>query len=1408
MSRRQIAGFVELAPPQLLDDKWREFTFDLAEGQNILQDLVTPETGSGYVYRDAKQVGSATHNRFIYWRTFSDIIELVEISTEVVLEDNQVRIKFINSPVISDVKLIEMPDLIVIMLATISSVHRLYLPHPKLTNRSILSDLTSDVLFNPSNYHIMGGHNSLVAQQPISATSWFDKPWLKCALSFPDSSLLIVSFGHQTHHITTSEIKQSGIIGRLWSKMPNLWAKSPNECDNAIFALVSLHVHELNDVLLFTLCRDCRVRVFSTTTRECVCSYNMIPQSSFHQSFAAHNSPAIEMPSIKIFESQVVVYMAGEFVFLNYEFQEGQHELRESIKIPAPGWEKLIDFVLNRERIWALGYSESDSTLYYMDLDKFIPESQGDISMMVENTWDHVNAVDEVCRSIVADIFWSNRFSTATVQKALFGISGPTLPKKNTMEELEELAATRIVDDNQDDAWTRFYDYCLQNHQTANKNLGLLASDDGSMMLIIKRSNPSFICPHLASSEDAGPYRGLEMPPNLREFMKPLNTLSTDLMDDQLSNLFERRLFENPSQIMVSIDNIVQSLLEKLGNTTKQRLALFINSEANLVEAGLDFICDTLDLTRDSQEFNNKILADSSTLMRSEHRPLASNTGIILTYELFKQLARARMTLARDLILYLTIIQKYAESDRADSEIVDMCERLGVSGKMRCLLDCLRSYAILVWVAETPIKNTTAHSSADLINQIARQFEFFKTHREVPNRANLDSSVDRIIHRHLLMNFLAAGGINFTWSISKISHDQQTLSNSHYMTETTLNLCKLLWPASDHLCIAEFMYTQHLDEHLAKYLEMMQDWLNSCSIDRHFLRALNCMLQNRAQQGVEIFNRLWMKVSSHNFIGRFLELDQEHSTQVEGMNSNPDLIFRYYDKLIQLCHSCNNRQCSVILINHCLSLIDEKTDYEQHNRISSLRAKLFQYYLELEDSDEAYHTMVMTKDVALRTNCLRKFIVSHCEKKQWMKLLSYPYIDIKNDFIEILNQKAENLDLSHLNDGDFYKTTYYDILFSSYVSDENYKSAAYIMYNYAQRLAQEVPGVRSIRKQSDCLLIALNSLRCVDDKDRFLSLQSVVPREKSKTSILKRTHDSELDSSVKPQSGYISSAPADIKIDCTDIKRKYELTRARLRLLEKDQTANAIALSPLKPEETIAQLVGSSMFSAALDLALLFGSSMEPILDGLTAKYIMVLSLTSMDLSIHQDIEKSLLDIFTNSYSNIDTYNYVANSSSPLLERLWRLIDYYLVTYDGIGHKYKNTKFADSFGGSTVLMRVVANKLLLAGCDVPASLRRLYLHRNTSELLKLFIKYNKLMDAAELAIEMFERLREPSNQLITSSQYADCKASPMYLPTHLILALINYLREDATNIHYMETAKVLQDKLEYFRLKTCQDCLR
>lgn len=1394
-----INGYVELASPQMLDDKWKELDFDIASGHNILQDLVVPEAGGGYVYHDSHVVGSPTQNRFIYWRTAGDVLELVEISTEEVLEGSQLRIRFSNSPVINNISVIELSDSIVVMVATTASVHRWTLPHPKTIDRSVLHELTSEVLFNPSNYYLLNNQTSPNTQQPICATSWSDRSMLKCALSFPDSSLLIVQFSQSTHHVTTCDIRQIGIIGRLWSRMPNLLARHPNDCDNAIFASAPYHLVETNDVLLFTLCRDCRIRIFSVNSRECVATHNMIPQSSFSASFASHTNLTTEPPMMKVLGSRIVIYLTEnrpEFVLLDYTFEDGTHTLRERSTIQAPSWEKLIDFSITEGKLWALAHlRETETILCFTDLRDVIEGGEAE-AYMLDEIWEFVNLEFDLdlpaVKSYVSEIFWRNRFSIATIQKALIGFTGPSIPKQNTMEALEELAHTRIVDDNQEEAWAKFYNYCLQNHQAANKNICLVACVKENVISVVKRSNPSFVCPWLEGRElvsQNGPYRGIEFPSGPLEIFEALDFISTDFIDDERSTTFEDNLFESPAHLMETIDDIVKSSLKSKELSLKELYSKLSVNRAR-IRSSIDYICTQLDLTDQAREFGLKVLQESSSRMRSEHHPLKSNSGIIATFELFKRLVRARMILARDLLIYIhvmTMVAQSEESSTQDKFYTELFQDLHLTSKVRTLQDSLRSYALLVWATETPVKKTVVQDHSELINFVADKFKFFKDAGKAQ-----DSALDSVLSQNLFMNFLVNGGVKFSSTADDISGRPQTLSNSFYVTETALNLCRLMWPKTNHLCFAEFLFTHQLDEHLDKYLNITEEWLDGCEYDRHFMRACNSLLQNRATLAVDLFDRLWTNMTHTNLLGRFINLDEEKpdSASDDKVSITPNLIYRYYDKLIQLFQIYNSHPSLVILINQCMSLLDAN-DNDQKHWINCFRAKLFQYYLELEEPDEAYHTMVLTSDPSLRINCLRKFIVSHCEKEQWTNLLSYPFIDIKNDFIDILNQKAESSDLSKLNGSDFYKTSYYDLLFSSYISDDEFQKGASIMYSFAQRLAHEVPGMISIRKQVDCLLIALNALRCCDEEEAFIDFGSS-PKDEGRCSVLKRAYDceSEISSRFEVDEEDSTTRGSTSRVFCRDIKMNYELSRARLKLLEKDQTANAIALSPLKPEETISQLIASSMFPAAIDLALLFRTSMDAILEGLTAKYIFITRLSTVDIAVHQDLERGLSEIFTDSYSNIDTYNYIASSTSSFAEKLWRLIEYYLNTYDGISHRYNSTTFSGTFSGTTVLMRIVATKLLSAGFNIPASLKRMYMSRNTAELLKLLIKFDKLIDAADLATEMINKTMEPT---FTS------EPPPVYLPTHLILLLITYLNEDATNTSHVKVANDLTERLNRFR---------
>lgn len=1389
-----IGRYTELAPAQMLDDTWSELGFDLAPGHELLRDFVIPEWAGGFVYSDCDVVGSATHNRFIHWRVATDFVELVEISTEVQLEGNQVRITFSNSPIVNDINVIEYFDSVVIVIVTSTSVHRLHLSHPKTTNKSIFSDFTTEILYNSANYYILNINGSRPSQQPICATAWQDNSTIKAAVSFPDSSILIVLFSKSSNNICTQEIKQIGIMGRLWLKMPNLITGNQNDCDNAVFNCYPSYQSHINDVLLFTLCRDFKIRVFSTNTRECLCTHNTISQTSFSQSFANHTNLMTDVPTIRIYKSHVILYLTefkSEFVILEYNHEENTFK-EKAIVQGIDNWEKLLSFSVTKSKIWALvNVRATEYSLYYTDISGLL----GDNSETDNFVWHRVQLVDDYdmpdVKNFVAEIFWRNRFSAATIQKALAGIAGPNIPKVHDMEMLERIAFTKIVDDNQEEAWTRFYNYCIQNHQVSNKILGLFTNQNEDVAAIVKRSSSSIICPWFNTDDSYqsqrdvnGPYHGIDFSSALRAILGPLHSIHNDILTENWKSTFERKLSENPSNVLSIIEDLTNNIMKSKSITANE-----LNINHKQIPGAISYLCQQLDITSDAHKYSTKIMNELNSKMRSDFNPLASNSGISIIFESFRQIVRARMLLCRDLLIYIYFIGHFIDPTKhkaAEKHIERLHLDLFTSGKVARIANALRSYAILVWITETPIKGQTTECNSKFIEFVAKHFKFFTTPSS-PSIRFRDTPQESSLRRNLFTNFLANGGINFVSPISEISDLGKSLSNSQYALNTSLNLCRLLWPMSNHICFMEYLFTHNLDDYLSKYDELIADWVDHD--DRLFVKACNCILQNRAVMSVDMFGKLWPTVTRTNLAGSFIGLQFVQGSADKLDLSDPKIIDRYYDKLIQMFQIINNVPCLVKLINQCMSLLDDSENPDQSESVNCYRAKLFQYYLELDEIEEAYHCMVTTTDSNLRTNCLRKFIVCLCDKEQWLNLISYPFIDIKDEFIEILVQKADSSDLSMLTDTRFYKTSYYDLLFSFHISYDEYEKAAHIMYHYAQRLALEVPGIVSIRKQVDCLLVALNTLRCEPEGEAYIEYGS---KAEGRTSVTKRHYDGESEK-VDDEGTCVQY------IGCKDIKLKYELTRARLKLLDKDQTANAIALSPLQPDETISQLVSCSMIPEAMELAILFKTSMDSTLEGLASKYVFISRLSSIDITMHQDLDKDLSDIFTSTYGTIDTYNFVANSTASFVDKLWRLIDYYLNQYDGIGHRYENDDLAKSFKNTTLLIKVVAVKLLLSGHDIPASMVRMYRARNSAELLKLLMKYDKLQDAANFATEMINLVLKPDNALPILSSSSSDEPPPIYLPTHLIMLLIAFLEEDATNTTNLKTARSLSDKLDKYR---------
>lgn len=141
---------------------------------STLQDIKVAEKAGGYCFKNVSL--NHNRNRYVYWRSYQDILELSEISLDFNLYQNNLRYKFTDSPVLA-VTLTEQGKHLVLLVSTVCSLHRICFPHPDTLadgsstsggSNSIAKTGTS-VDFNDSqSFSIFRDANAAAARDPSS----------------------------------------------------------------------------------------------------------------------------------------------------------------------------------------------------------------------------------------------------------------------------------------------------------------------------------------------------------------------------------------------------------------------------------------------------------------------------------------------------------------------------------------------------------------------------------------------------------------------------------------------------------------------------------------------------------------------------------------------------------------------------------------------------------------------------------------------------------------------------------------------------------------------------------------------------------------------------------------------------------------------------------------------------------------------------------------------------------------------------------------------------------------------------------------------------------------------------------------------------------------------------------------
>ncbi|CDQ60640.1 unnamed protein product [Oncorhynchus mykiss] len=348
---------------------------------------------------------------------------------------------------------------------------------------------------------------------------------------------------------------------------------------------------------------------------------------------------------------------------------------------------------------------------------------------------------------------------------------------------------------------------------------------------------------------------------------------------------------------------------------------------------------------------------------------------------------------------------------------------------------------------------------------------------------------------------------------------------------------------------------------------------------------------------------------------------------------------------------------------------------------------------------------------------------------------------------DIIESRARAVDLMSHN--------YYELLYAFHINRHNYRKAGTVMFEYGMRLGREVRTQLGLQKQVNCYLASLNCLRLIRPDYAWIVQPSSGAVYERPGASPKRNYDGEF--ATGPVSGQI-----DI-LELKDLQKEYTLARSRLNLAQHHPPSAAIAGSA-SAVEMVSLLVQTGLFDCALSLCQTFKLSLTPIFEGLAFKCI----------KLQGDLE------LAGCQSAVYHHH---NQESSATDEAWRLLASYLEK-----HPTQNAQHH----------RCVINKLLSHGVPLPDWMVNTYKGVDAAALLRLYLNYDLLEEAAELVLEYVDALLGKGHQYFGIERPLSATASLVWLPYTSIDQLLQALNETQTNASIYNK---LQDKLnDYHKL--------
>ncbi|XP_041851953.1 nuclear pore complex protein Nup160 [Melanotaenia boesemani] len=1354
--------------------RFRDVTVNL--GVSPLPGGVKFADGAGaFHYEESGKLLSVTSNRFIHWSTSGDTVQLVEESLDTNLLNNNVRIRFPHCSILpGGVQIQETLNHVVVLICTNQSVHRVTLQHPTRMYRSeLVTELHMQSIFTdvgklslqdpPHSALIPGGHTG----NPSTSAAWLSfQGEAHFAMASPAGGITVVTLPPQDVEdgVTMVELRRSSVMSRLSGWMPTAIRGEQSPAD----LVLSLAVRELEeDSFIFALCQDHRLRMWSLKNQACLLEADMLDYMPACRGVKRLSGQGhrLRLAFSSTTGLCLGVYLAipqrGQFTVLQLVATDNNRYSLEHISSLFSTQETLVDFALTSSDVWALWVDDSNTTVVkYINFEHNAAGQWNQVFVQPLPEEEVPIGVDlDPRETYLENLFSPLRFTASAIIKALQifrrgsdWTSDPSwemLKKEVTLAVESELqsSVTEFEFSQEEyrqlqvEFWSRFYSCCLQYQEAQSCPLGLTVDQHTGMVCLLRKGFISFLLPCFAVdhlylsydpylvSEEATPIT--EDPDVGRDVLQLVQCLR--LVSDAISTEMAYEM-EKALEYLQTPERAAELVLENMLCNDNDNVIVDIQNKLQDVRnpmAAMMVLLRELDLETDSELSGDAPVTAGPTLnvRISLSQLYSSSTAISVICQAVCHMTMTRAVFCRDLLILQKLYLRFGDNVflGGGAQLLQLQQDL-----IPRTSHLLSSYHLLKHISQS-LASSVPMDTIDMNLQHLTALELSDTPAVCSRSALSPQTVVELFYQ------TSARRIIISQMFSQQQSDSLLLWN-HMISNVVQLLAQLLWPSNPGFQFPEVLMANCQYTQLQEYVRLIGPWcqvnIGSC----RFMLAQCYLANGEGQKALQCFQEAATEVEKEEFLMKLTGSEDEEAA------SSPRL--QFYNKVLRLLEDVGLPELVIQLAS--LAVTEVGGDV---NSQAALWTRIFKHHLDLGHNSEAYEALTQNPDSSMQLDCLRQLVVVLCERSQLQDLVQFPYVNLHDEVVSIIESRARGLDLLTHN--------YYDLLYSFHIARHNYRKAGTVMFEFGMRLGREVRTRLGLQKQVNCYLAALNCLRLIRPEYAWIVQPTCGNTYERPGASPKRNSDGEFP--AEPASG---RRQVDI-LELHDLEKEYFLSRARLTLAQHHPPSAAIAGSA-SASELVTLLVQTGLFDSALALCQTFKLNLNPVFEGLTFKCI------KLQFGGEESQNEAWSWLAANQLSVVNT------KESSAADEAWRLLGSYLDRYPSTNGQHHHQ---------------VIHKLLSHGVPPPDWLLQSYKRADAASLLRLFLNFDLLEPAAELVLEYVDAVLGRGHQYFGVERPLSATSPPTWLPYTSIDQLLSALSE--TQTHSSLHSKV-RDKLDEY----------